>query len=71
MKVSREKYLKCLIKNKSEYPACDRWRVEEKEHDKYYIVKGNTFALDKDKTISGISRTHTSKLKGKDILIEL
>lgn len=66
----KEEYFKALRKNKLEYPLEQRWRVEEIEHDHYFVVDGNTFAVDNDGTISGISRRHASKLKGKDILAQ-
>lgn len=65
---SRDEWLECLNKNKLQYPKEKRWRVEDKHHDKYFVVDGNTFALDKDDTISGISRSKNSCLKGRDIL---
>ena len=70
MLVSRKRWLEVLRKNKSQYPLSKRWRVEEKKHDQYYIIGYNTFAIDKDGTISGICKNPKSALTGIDILME-
>lgn len=65
---TRERWLECLNKNKLQYPKEKRWRVEDKCHDKYFVVDGNTFAIDKDNTISGITRNKESEMTGSEIL---